>query len=79
MYTGVPTDLPIKTAEQAINRGDAFLSRFYLTRRPITTRQEGNQWKVVFDVSIIGPKQRVFLTIDSESGAITEFSSEGIA
>ena len=70
------SDLPLTTAEQAINKGDVFLSRYYLVRRPTSARQEGEQWKVSFDVNIIGPKETVFLTIDAQTGAITEFSRE---
>lgn len=71
-----PLDLPITTAEQAINRGDVFLSRYYLVRKPVSALQEQEQWKVSFDVTIFGPQQTVLLTIDTQTGAITEFSRE---
>ena len=79
-YFGAPDSSPITTAEQAITIGDRFLSRFsYLVKRPLSARQEEDRWEVTFDVSVIGPKQIIRLEIDSESGAITEFSTEGIA
>ena len=78
-YFGSPETPPITTAEQAITIGDRFLSRFnYLVKRPLSARQEKGKWEVVFDVSVIGPKQLVRLSIDSESGVIAEFSTEGI-
>ena len=71
---------PIRTAEEAIERGNDFLSRYsYLTKRPISAKREGERWEVSFDVSIFGPRQIIQLVIDSESGAITEFSDEGNA
>ena len=77
MVTFFPTpNLPITTAEQAINKGDSFLTRYFLVRKSVSVRQEGEQWKVSLDVTIFGPKETVFLTIDTHTGAITEFSRE---
>lgn len=71
---------PIRTAEDAINRGNDFLSGHnYLTSRPVSAKREGEQWEVLFDVSLFIPRQIVRLVIDAESGAITEFSDEGNA
>ncbi len=69
---------PVRTAEEAIERANNFLSRYsYLTKRPISAKKEGESWEVSFDVSIFGPRQIVNLVIDAESGAVTEFSDEG--
>ena len=68
---------PIATAEQAINRGKTFLSENnYLISRPISAKREGEQWTVVFNVSIIGPRQVVRMTIDSQTGDIMELSDD---
>ncbi len=66
---------PITTAEQAIDRGSEFLAKNnYLIRRPVSARQEGDQWKVVFDISILGPRQVLQLTIEAQSVDISEFT-----
>ena len=71
---------PIRTAEDAIDRGNDFLSGHnYLSSRPVSAKQEGEQWEVLFDVSLFIPRQIVRLMIDAESGAISEFSDEGDA
>ena len=68
---------PITTAEQAINRGRAFLSdNSYMISRPTAAKREGDHWTVVFDVSVLGPRQVVRMTIDSQTGDINEFSDE---
>lgn len=67
--------LPIRTAEQAINRGSEFLSSHgYPFNRIVSAKLEGDNWAVLFDVSIIGARQLVSLTIDSQIGDITEFA-----
>lgn len=74
----MPENGAIGTAEDAINRGNQFLSRYsYLIIRPVSARREGEGWNVEFDVSVFGPKQIVRLTIDSQTGSITEFTDKG--
>jgi hypothetical protein len=68
----------ITTAEQAIARARGFLIEYgYRISRPVYAQQDGEQWIVKFDVSILGPRQTIRLTIDSQSGAIMAFSDEG--
>ena len=72
-------DLPIMTAEQAIYRADQFLAKFsYLARRPLSAYQEGDHWNVAVDVALFGA-QIVRLVVNSDSGAITGFSDEGLS
>ena len=69
----------IRTAEQAIDRATQFLrSHGYYTSRPVSVQREGDHWEVSFDVSFLGPRKIVSLTIDSNTGDITAFQDKGV-
>ena len=61
----------ITTAEDAIETGDVFLSKYYPFKRPLSAKIEEENWLVVFDVGAI-KVQRVGLKIDANTGAILE-------
>jgi hypothetical protein len=64
---------PINTAEEAINRADGFLMRYYPFKRPLSVRKDGNAWYLVYDVGVMSIN-KVQLTIDATTGAVLEYS-----
>lgn len=70
----------IRTAEQAIDRASQFLrTHGYYTSRPTSAQRQGDHWTVLLDVSFVGPRKIVSLTIDSQTGDITGFEEKGTA
>ncbi len=65
---------PMRTVEQAIQRGEAFIERYYVFKRPLQAKKEGDTWLVVFDVGVLN-EQRVQITIDANSGSIIDYEA----
>ena len=64
---------PIQTVEEAFQRADTFLSRYFTFKRPLSAQKEGASWHLVYDVGVFGI-EKVQLTIDATSGFVTEYT-----
>lgn len=64
---------PIQTLEQAPNRADQFIARYYVFKRLVSVRQESGSWRLVYDVNILPPAQRVEITLDAATGEVTGY------
>ena len=64
--------LIVETAEDAIMLADDFLSRYYNWKHPLTARNDGECWTVLFDVGAVTTR-KIEMKIDCASGKILEF------
>lgn len=62
----------VETAEDAIMLGDDFLSRYYSWKHPLTARNDGDSWTVLFDVGAVNAR-KIEMRIDCATGKILEF------
>ena len=62
----------VETAEDAIMLADDFLSRYYTWKHPLTTRNDGDSWTVLFDVGAVTTR-KIEMKVDCASGKILEF------
>ena len=62
----------VETAEDAIMMADDFLSRYYTWKHPLTARNDGDSWTVLFDVGAVTTR-KIEMKVDSASGKILEF------
>jgi hypothetical protein len=65
---------PIGTVEEAIITGETFVRRYYRFLTPLEAKKEGDVWRVVFNVGVLR-QQLVKLSIDANSGSITEYTA----
>lgn len=68
---GVP---PIQTVEDAIQRADQFLSRYYAFKRPLAVTKEEDTWLLEYDVGVLRI-EKIRLRIDTNSGAVVEYNN----
>ena len=62
----------VETAEDAIMLADDFLSRYYTWKHPLTARNNGDSWTVLFDVGAVATR-KIEMKVDCASGKILEF------
>jgi hypothetical protein len=67
---------PIQTAEDAIQRAESFLGRYYAFRRLLAVRKEDIGWLLEFDVGLI-TKEVVRITLDASTGTVIEYVTPG--
>ena len=67
---------PILTAEDAAQRADLFLNRYYAFKTLLSVKKAGGLWHLVYDVSVIPPRTRVNLSVDADSGKVTAYDTE---
>ena len=65
---------PIQNVEEAIGAGEAFLSKYYVIKRPMDVQREGDTWTLIFNVGLFF-QERVELKIDANSGSIIGYTS----
>jgi len=65
----------IRTAEDAIRKADAFLTKYYLFRRLEGVKKVEDNWVIRYDVSVVGPKRIVIVKFDKETGGLVEYIS----
>ena len=65
----------IRTAEDAIEKAELFLMKYYPFRKLQSVRGAENSWIVRFDVAVIGPKIVVSITLDKYTGEVVEYTS----
>lgn len=68
----VKTTMIVETAEDAIMLADDFLSRYYVWKHPLTARNDGDSWTVLFDVGSVTTR-KIEMKVDCASGKILEF------
>lgn len=64
----------IRTAEDAIEKAELFLMKYYPFRKLQGVRRAENSWIVQFDVSVIGQKIVVSMTLDKDTGEVIEYT-----
>ena len=64
---------PIETAEEATRRAEAFIGRYHAYKRLISVHRQPDSWLLVYDVSILGPKDRVEIILDASTGDVTGY------
>lgn len=62
----------VETAEDAIMLADDFLSKYYTWKHPLTARNDGDSWTVLFDVGAVTTR-KIEMKVDCASGKILEF------
>ena len=70
--SGMKTIPIVESAEDAIMMADDFLSRYYTWKHPLTARNNGDTWTVLFDVGAVTTR-KIEMKVDSASGKILEF------
>ncbi len=65
--------MPVKSAEEAIDIGMAFIKKSYAYAWPIKATKEGDYWHVEIDIGIF-QKKIAEIIIDASSGEITKFT-----
>ena len=61
----------IRTAEEAADRAEKFLGRYYAFRTLKSASKEGRSWKLVYDTSIVPiAESLVEITIDASTGDV---------
>ena len=63
----------LQTVEEAFQRADAFLSKYYAFKRPLSAKKEGDNWLLEYDVGVFGV-EKVRLRIEAESGSIIDYT-----
>jgi hypothetical protein len=64
----------ILTVEDAINKADAFVSRYHMFKKLLSAQRiPPNAWVLEYDVGVL-IVDKIRLKIDGDSGAIVEFA-----
>lgn len=64
--------LTIETAEDAIERADQFLSKYYPFKQPLSVKKEEDTWLLEFNVGVLSI-QKVQLRLRASSGSVIEY------
>ena len=65
----------IATVEQAVQKAESFLIRYYTFLRLESVKKSANSWIVRFDVAVVGPKRIVTIKLDKDTGEVIEYVS----
>ena len=64
----------IQSVDAAAQRGDAFLAKYFPFKKLLSAKNQGGSWLLTYDVGIF-LAQEVHLTIDANTGEVTEYDN----
>jgi len=64
-----------KTVEEALEKADSFINKYYFFRKLEKVKRENGHWLVQYDVSVIGPKISAVVKIDANTGGVIEYTT----
>lgn len=64
----------VNNAEEAVSIADQFISKYYYIHKLEKVIQQGQVWVVEYDISILGPKERIRIKLDGNTGSIIEYT-----
>jgi len=70
---GEELPVAIETTEQAVDKAEGFLSRYYQLRTLKRVNHEDGVWTVEFDVGVLQPKM-IRIKVGQDSGEVIEYA-----
>ena len=64
----------VNNAEEAVRIADQFISKYYFIHKLEKVIRQDDVWVVEYDISILGPKERIRIRLDRNTGSILEYT-----
>ena len=64
----------VNNAEEAVRIADQFISKYYFIHRLEKVIRQDDVWVVEYDISILGPKARIRIKLDRNTGSLLEYT-----
>lgn len=64
----------VNNAEEAVRIADQFISQYYYIHKLEKVMKQDEVWVVEYNISIIGPKERIRIKLDRNTGSIIEYT-----